>query len=68
MLIVKPDGTLTVTYTRQASSPVPSPPPAAAPVLVGLADRLGQLDQAKTAGLISEEEHAAKRAKIIEEA
>lgn len=71
MLVVKPAGTLTVTYTRQAPSASPQQPsmPAQSPAAaVGVADRLSQLDQAKSAGLISDEEYAARRAKILDDA
>jgi Short C-terminal domain len=45
-------------------------PPLAAPTAApaGLVDRLAQLDRAKAAGLISAEEHTAKRSKILEDA
>lgn len=68
MLVVKPEGTLTVTYsragttaTREPSTVTPSPTPAA------LSDRLRHLDEARAAGLITDEEYAAKRQKIIDE-
>jgi len=49
MLIVKPDGTLTVTYElADAAPPRPPEPPASASVR----ERLGQLDDLRTAGVL----------------
>ncbi len=70
MLIVKPQGTLTVTYTL---SPAAAPPPL--PTTDGTLDirwatvreRLAQLDDLRTSGVVTEEEYAAKRAKIIDQ-
>ena len=63
MLIVKPDGTLTVTYQlAEASAPQQPEPPAPASVR----ERLAQLDDLHTSGVISDEEYAAIRAKIID--
>lgn len=71
----KPDGTLTVTYMKHETSAPPGavPPPTVEPATPlpaerSLAGRLTQLDEARKAGLISEEEHAARRAKILDEA
>jgi Flp pilus assembly protein TadB len=63
MLIVKPEGTLTVTYT-----PTVRPPPAPVEQAAdsSLTGRLAQLDAARDAGLISAEEHAAQRRRIID--
>ena len=66
LLIVKPEGTLTVTYVRQAEeAPAPAPPDDTA-VSPSLARRLAELDEAMSAGLISAEERASKRAAILE--
>lgn len=65
MLIVKPWGSLTVTYTKQG--PPPAEPAAPSPVDRSLSGRLTQLDDARKTGLISDEEHAARRAKILDE-
>jgi hypothetical protein len=64
MLIVKPDGTLTVTYTREARAPTPSASPA---VTTAAADRLSQLANLRDQGLITSEEYEAKRAEIVAE-
>jgi hypothetical protein len=66
MLIVKPAGTLTVTYAKaatpetHAASPQPqgSPPPS-------LSARLAQLDEARSGGLITPEEYEAKRSEVL---
>jgi hypothetical protein len=65
MLIVKPAGTLTVTYAYQpAPTPFAPPPP---PLPTGdLASRLRELDEALNAGLITPEQHAAKRAEMLQ--
>ncbi len=65
MLVVKPEGTLTVTYSRSpagAGAPVTEAPGLPA----NLVDRLAQLDQARDAGLITAEEHADKRQNILD--
>jgi hypothetical protein len=63
MLIVKPDGTLTVTYElADAAAPRRPEPPASASVR----ERLAYLDDLHTSGVISDEEYAAKRAKILD--
>ena len=61
MLIVKPDGTLTVTYIKSVPAVVASE---SAPAPSTLSKRLTQLDAAREAGLISSEEHAEKRSQI----
>lgn len=51
------------------ASPAPAAPPAPAPVLAAapsVADRLRQLDDLKAQGLITDDEHQARRAKILE--
>ena len=70
LLIVKPDGTLTVTYARRDVSPQLAPgsgatstdnlPPSA------LASRLEELDAAHRSGLLTDEEYASKRAEVLE--
>ena len=60
LLIVKPDGTLTVTYAKR-EHPAPPQPMAG----LDLSTRLSQLDQAKAAGLITEEEWTAGRAQLL---
>jgi hypothetical protein len=75
MLIVKPDGSLTVTYTRNATgaapvatAPTPSSTPAAPTSAQGsVRERLAQLDELHGAGVVTDEEYAAKRAKILDE-
>jgi hypothetical protein len=63
MLIVRPDGSLTVTYVRQTQQASAVPPPGAGNQ--SLSDRLTELDAARAAGLVSPEEHAEKRAAIL---
>ncbi|MEL6188913.1 MAG: SPFH domain-containing protein, partial [Myxococcota bacterium] len=52
-----------------AAVPAPAAPPAAAPAAEGpsMVDRLKKLDGLKAAGVLSEEEYAAKRAEILAE-
>jgi uncharacterized membrane protein len=72
LLIVKPEGTLTVTYARattQAESQVPSGSEPAPEQPIGnapLAARLAELNAARDAGHLTDEEYAAKRAEIIQ--
>ena len=73
MLLVKPDGTLTVTYQRRGvvapqAAVTRVPPRARAAERRTLAVRLAELDEARDAGLISPDEYASRRAQIIEEA
>lgn len=77
MLLVKPDGTLTVTYQLQSpqaspaamptmASPALPPSTASSPLPSStLADRLAELGQARQAGLISEQEYQTKRADLL---
>lgn len=65
MLIVKPAGTLTVTYVRQKPNAAPSAPGLTTSNQL-LVERLNQLDAALAAGLISAEEHKAKRTAVLE--
>jgi Short C-terminal domain len=66
MLIVKPEGTLTVTYAK-AGSPATETPPVEAPATgpLTLSDRLAQLDEARASGLVTPEEYEAKRAEVL---
>ena len=66
MLIVKPDGTLTVTYAK-AASPANETPPAEVPATgpLTLSERLAQLDEARSGGLVTPEEYEAKRAEVL---
>jgi uncharacterized membrane protein len=77
MLIVKPDGTLTVTDTlrdhdqlaQPAAQEVPSAselPGVQATSPLSLAARLAQLDEARAAGLITEDEYQKRRSVVIE--
>lgn len=61
MLIVKPDGTLTVTYTKAEGQTAPSDPSPAT-----LTKRLAELREAHEAGLITDEEYENRRASLIE--
>jgi hypothetical protein len=70
MLLVKPVGTLTVTYTRNEAVAAPMPAPAAASPASGqgsVRERLAQLDELHGSGVVTDEEYAAKRAKILDE-
>jgi hypothetical protein len=67
MLIVSPDGTLTVTYVRQAPDTRQQIEPAEATAPASLAERLEQLDAALEAGVITQEEHASKRSSILDD-
>jgi hypothetical protein len=61
--LVKPTGTLTVTYGLRQ----PQPAAATGGSNPTLSSRLGELDAAKAAGLITSDEWAAKRARILDE-
>ena len=73
MLIVKPEGTLTVTYTlREAAKTTPIPPPALPvapvpppPTSAPLEQRLTDLKGLRDAGHIDDEEYKAQRARIL---
>ncbi len=70
MLLVKPEGTLTVTYQLQPVPVVMQAPPVAPVVMqvpqpASLSVRLNELDVAARAGLISEAEYHAKRAELL---
>ncbi len=65
MVIVKPAGTLTVTYQRAMAEQRSTISAGAASTASCFADRLAQLDAARDAGLLTPEEYAAKRAEVI---
>ena len=50
---------------QQAAPPPPPPPPAAAPAAPDLTAQLQQLAQLHTAGVLSDEEFAAAKQKLI---
>jgi hypothetical protein len=62
LIVVKPEGTLMVTYSR-----TDTPPAAAAEAPGTLIERLALVDAVRAAGAISEAEYAAKRTAIIDE-
>jgi hypothetical protein len=66
LLIVKPVGTLTVTYAKVAG-PASEKPLPEAPLSgpMTLSDRLAHLEEARSRGLVTPEEHEAKRADIL---
>jgi hypothetical protein len=68
MLVVRPAGTLTVTYGSQAAAAPATTyvaQPETAPTSSELMDRLRQLQAAHQAGLISDDEFAAKRGEML---
>lgn len=65
MIIVKPAGTLTVTYTLEQPTARPEPAPQVSAPPTALTDRLQQLAAARDAGLISPQEHDTKRAELL---
>jgi hypothetical protein len=66
MLLVKPDGTLTVTYQREAAA---SSTPAVAPVAPRasdvISDQILQLSRLRDAGVLTTEEFEAKKAELL---
>jgi hypothetical protein len=66
MIIVKPDGTLTVTYEPRVSTASASPPPAAR-AATSIADRLTALEDLRRSGTINDEEYADQRRRILSE-
>lgn len=58
-------GAVSVASPAAVAPPAPAPPPAAPPA-ASVADRLRQLDDLKAQGLITDEEHQARRVKILE--
>ena len=70
MLIVKPAGTLTVTYTRIEAAAKPTPQPARVgpmPNMDSVRERLARLDELHASGVVTDEEYAARRVKILDE-
>ena len=67
LVIVKPDGTLTVTY-QQAGTVMSAPVPIASPLAASASteERLRQLEELRTGGLVTAEEYAAKRKAILD--
>jgi uncharacterized membrane protein YagU involved in acid resistance len=59
MLLVKPDGTLTVTYTLRTESPL-TPDPSLA-----VTDQLKKLGELRDAGVLTTEEFEAKKAELL---
>ena len=55
---IRSKGVITVTYTKQAEVPVSGDS-------ASLKDKLTQLDEARAAGLLTDEEYAAKRTDIL---
>jgi hypothetical protein len=68
MLIVKPDGTLTVTFVMRAAPVPPAPTSPIGEAAPPLQERLTRLQEAKDAGVLTEDEYVQKRAKVIDEA
>ena len=69
MLIVKPAGTLTVTYTRIEAAAKPTPQPARVgpmPNMESVRERLARLDELHASGVVTDEEYAARRVKILD--
>jgi uncharacterized membrane protein len=72
MLIVKPGGTLTVTYARTdpgvaAPTAVPPLPQVAGSPISDVDARLATLERLRSTGTITEDEFAARRNKILDE-
>lgn len=68
LLIVKPPGTLTVTYRKDAPTtavPTAAVPPVASVPNLSLVDGLRQIDEARVAGVLTDDEHAAKKAELL---
>ncbi len=67
MLIVKPDGTLTVVYELRSPAREPTHAAPAQGLAVGtVAERLHQLDALRNGGLITDDEYAARRTRILD--
>jgi len=64
MLIVKPNGTLTVTYELTSPS---SSAPAATPNQLAVLDRLARLDTLHDLGVVTDQQYATKRAKLLDD-
>ncbi len=70
MLLKMPAGTLTVTYTRNDAVVAPPATPAAAFASLGhgsFRERLAQLNELRGSGVVTDEEYAAMRAKLLDE-
>lgn len=64
MLIVKPDGTLTVTYELASRS---TSAPAATRNQLSVLDRLARLDILHDSGVVTDQQYATKRAQLLDE-
>jgi hypothetical protein len=64
MLIVKPDGTLTVTYELASRS---TSAPAATRSQLSVLDRLARLDILHDSGVVTDQQYATKRAQLLDE-
>lgn len=62
MLLVKPDGSLTVTYSLRVETPPPAPPE---PPQQDIAVTLTHLAALRDGGLITAEEYNAKKAELL---
>ena len=73
MLIVKPDGSLNVTFERrpELDAPRDAAPASSKPVIsdpaVRVEQRLAALDRLRASGSISDDEYAARRERILDE-
>lgn len=67
MLIVKPEGTLTATFAMRAAPPVIAPVASPRGPGLSLRDGLEQLEEARVAGLLTDEEYTQRRARIIDD-
>ncbi len=67
MLVVKPEGTLTVTYSRVVPAPAPATPAPARvdPGTPSVTERLRDLRTAHDAGLVTDDEYAKKRDDLL---
>jgi hypothetical protein len=70
MLLMMPAGTLTVTYTRNDAVVAPPATPAAAFASLvhgSFRERLARLNELRGSGVVTDEEYAAMRAKLLDE-
>lgn len=68
LLVVKPEGTLTVVYAlRDSQAAGPASPQAQNTPAAALSDRLSQVQAAREAGLITDDEYEARRKRILDE-
>lgn len=65
LLIVKPPGTLTVTYRKVETPSQSLVPPLVSMPSLPLVDGLRQIDDARAAGVLTDDEHAAKKADLL---